>query len=85
MGPGSSDWIPADGETASRGVTVSMKRAATGTLLGLAIGDAMGFPTEFSDITQIAAKCGPWRTFWTLLPAWRCCSVTRAQPNRKAS
>jgi hypothetical protein len=23
--------------------------------------------------------------FWTLLPAWRCCSVTRAQPNRKAS
>jgi hypothetical protein len=21
--------------------------------------------------------------FWTLLPAWRCCSVTRAQPNRK--
>lgn len=23
--------------------------------------------------------------FWTILPAWRCCSVTRAQPNRKAS
>jgi hypothetical protein len=22
---------------------------------------------------------------WTLLPAWRCCSVTRARPNRKAS
>ncbi len=39
-----------------------MKRTATGTLLGLAIGDAMGSPTEFSDITQIAAKCGPWRT-----------------------
>lgn len=38
-----------------------MKRAATGTLLGLAIGDAMGFPTEFSDITQIAATHGPWR------------------------
>jgi ADP-ribosylglycohydrolase len=39
-----------------------VKRAATGTLLGLAIGDAMGFPTEFNDIAQIAAKCGPWRT-----------------------
>lgn len=38
-----------------------MKRAATGALLGLAIGDAMGFPTEFNDIAQIAAKCGPWR------------------------
>ncbi|GAA4609417.1 ADP-ribosylglycohydrolase family protein [Actinoallomurus liliacearum] len=39
-----------------------MKRAATGALLGLAIGDAMGFPTEFNDMAQIAAKCGPWRT-----------------------
>ncbi|HEU5160378.1 MAG TPA: ADP-ribosylglycohydrolase family protein [Streptosporangiaceae bacterium] len=39
-----------------------MRRAATGALLGLAIGDAMGFPTEFNDIAQIAAKCGPWRT-----------------------
>lgn len=38
-----------------------MKHAATGALLGLAIGDAMGFPTEFNDIAQIAAKCGPWR------------------------
>jgi ADP-ribosylglycohydrolase len=40
----------------------SVKRAATGCLLGLAIGDAMGFPTEFSDIAQIASKAGPWRT-----------------------
>jgi len=40
----------------------SVKRAAAGTLLGLAIGDAMGSPTEFSDITRIAAEYGPWRT-----------------------
>jgi ADP-ribosylglycohydrolase len=39
-----------------------VKRAATGALLGLAMGDAMGFPTEFNDIAQIAVKCGPWRT-----------------------
>ena len=38
-----------------------MKRAATGTLLGLAFGDAMGFPTEFDTVPQIAAKFGPWR------------------------
>ncbi len=38
-----------------------MKRAATGALTGLAIGDAMGFPTEFNDLAQIAAKTGPWR------------------------
>jgi ADP-ribosylglycohydrolase len=37
------------------------KRVATGVLLGLAIGDAMGFPTEFNDVAGIAAKCGPWR------------------------
>jgi ADP-ribosylglycohydrolase len=39
-----------------------VKRAATGALLGLAMGDAMGFPTEFNDIAQITVKCGPWRT-----------------------
>jgi len=38
-----------------------MRRAATGALLGLAIGDAMGFPTEFDDLERIAAKAGPWR------------------------
>lgn len=38
-----------------------MKRAATGALLGLAIGDAMGFPTEFNSVEQIEAKFGPWR------------------------
>ncbi|MGW0206264.1 ADP-ribosylglycohydrolase family protein [Streptomyces sp. NPDC003233] len=33
------------------------KRAATGALLGL----ALGFPTEFNDVPSILAKCGPWR------------------------
>ncbi|MGV4984828.1 ADP-ribosylglycohydrolase family protein [Streptomyces sp. NRAIS4] len=37
------------------------KRTATGTLLGLALGDALGFPTEFNDVPSILAKCGPWR------------------------
>ncbi|MFC1419519.1 ADP-ribosylglycohydrolase family protein [Streptacidiphilus cavernicola] len=37
------------------------KRAATGALLGLAIGDAMGFPTEFQTVEQISRKYGPWR------------------------
>ncbi|MFE5795510.1 ADP-ribosylglycohydrolase family protein [Streptomyces sp. NPDC056503] len=38
------------------------KQAATGTLMGLALGDALGFPTEFNDVPSILAKCGPWRT-----------------------
>jgi ADP-ribosylglycohydrolase len=42
-------------------VTSTNKRAATGSLLGLAIGDAMGFPTEFDTVAQITAKFGPWR------------------------
>ncbi|MBD0838127.1 ADP-ribosylglycohydrolase family protein [Streptomyces sp. TRM68416] len=37
------------------------KRAATGALVGLALGDALGFPTEFNDVPSILAKCGPWR------------------------
>ncbi|MFB7582854.1 ADP-ribosylglycohydrolase family protein [Streptomyces hydrogenans] len=37
------------------------KQAATGTLMGLALGDALGFPTEFNDVPAILAKCGPWR------------------------
>ncbi|MFE6893031.1 ADP-ribosylglycohydrolase family protein [Streptomyces sp. NPDC057694] len=38
-----------------------IKGAATGSLLGLALGDALGFPTEFNDVPSILAKCGPWR------------------------
>ncbi|WP_369221969.1 ADP-ribosylglycohydrolase family protein [Streptomyces sp. R39] len=37
------------------------KRAATGSLIGLALGDALGFPVEFNDVPTILAKCGPWR------------------------
>ncbi|MGW4563204.1 ADP-ribosylglycohydrolase family protein [Streptomyces sp. NPDC004561] len=37
------------------------KQPATGALLGLALGDALGFPTEFNDVPSILAKCGPWR------------------------
>ncbi|GLW46263.1 hypothetical protein Stsp02_19250 [Streptomyces sp. NBRC 14336] len=37
------------------------KLAATGSLIGLALGDAMGFPTEFNDVPSILAKFGPWR------------------------
>ncbi|WP_225838246.1 ADP-ribosylglycohydrolase family protein [Streptomyces sp. NK08204] len=41
--------------------TPARKRAATGSLIGLALGDALGFPTEFNDVPSILAKCGPWR------------------------
>ncbi|MFD5329391.1 ADP-ribosylglycohydrolase family protein [Streptomyces sp. NPDC127092] len=37
------------------------KQAATGSLIGLALGDALGFPTEFNDVPQILGKFGPWR------------------------
>jgi ADP-ribosylglycohydrolase len=38
-----------------------MKQAATGSLIGLALGDALGFPAEFNDVPGILAKFGPWR------------------------
>ncbi|MFD7296799.1 ADP-ribosylglycohydrolase family protein [Streptomyces sp. NPDC059897] len=37
------------------------KSPATGSLLGLALGDALGYPTEFSDVPAILDKHGPWR------------------------
>ncbi len=39
-------------------------------MLGLAVGDAMGFPTEFSDIDGILATCGPWREMELPAPAF---------------
>ncbi|MFE0731312.1 ADP-ribosylglycohydrolase family protein [Streptomyces antibioticus] len=42
-------------------VTTDTGERATGSLIGLALGDALGFPTEFDDVPQILAKCGPWR------------------------
>ncbi|WP_433894564.1 ADP-ribosylglycohydrolase family protein [Streptomyces sp. CA-111067] len=40
-------------------------------MVGLAVGDAMGFPTEFNDMAQIAAKNGPWHTMPLPLSAGR--------------
>ena len=45
------------------------KHAATGSLLGLALGDALGFPTEFDDVPSILAKFGPWREMRLPRPA----------------
>ncbi|MGC5364929.1 ADP-ribosylglycohydrolase family protein [Streptomyces sp. DT24] len=38
-----------------------VKQAATGALTGLALGDALGFPTEFDDVPSILTRSGPWR------------------------
>ncbi|WP_037918430.1 ADP-ribosylglycohydrolase family protein [Actinacidiphila yeochonensis] len=46
------------------------KRPATGALVGLALGDALGFPTEFNSVEMIEAKCGPWRTMELPSPAF---------------
>ncbi|WP_431679112.1 ADP-ribosylglycohydrolase family protein [Kitasatospora sp. KL5] len=43
--------------------------AATGALLGLAIGDAMGHPTEFDTMAGIAAGCQDWRRLPLPAPA----------------
>jgi ADP-ribosylglycohydrolase len=41
--------------------TLVRKRAATGALLGLALGDALGRLTEFSTVESILVRFGPWR------------------------
>jgi ADP-ribosylglycohydrolase len=43
-----------------RGVT-RVPGAASGALVGLALGDALGKPTEFLDVPAIEARFGPWR------------------------
>ncbi|MFJ7150099.1 ADP-ribosylglycohydrolase family protein [Streptomyces sp. NPDC100445] len=45
------------------------ERAATGALLGLALGDALGYPTEFRTVPEIIAGSGPWRTLEPPRPA----------------
>lgn len=47
----------------------TVKSAATGAMTGLALGDALGFPTEFNDVPSILAKFGPWREIPLLRPA----------------
>ncbi|MFJ8693444.1 ADP-ribosylglycohydrolase family protein [Streptomyces roseolilacinus] len=37
------------------------KQAATGALFGLALGDALGLPTEFIGVSKITDWYGPWR------------------------
>nr|WP_184970770.1 ADP-ribosylglycohydrolase family protein [Streptomyces echinatus] len=37
------------------------KQSATGALLGLALGDALGFPAEFKTVPSILSAFGPWR------------------------
>ncbi|MER7836005.1 ADP-ribosylglycohydrolase family protein [Streptomyces sp. NPDC096040] len=49
--------------------THAYKRAASGSLTGLALGDALGFPTEFNDVPSILAKYGPWREMALPKPA----------------
>ncbi|MER5886038.1 ADP-ribosylglycohydrolase family protein [Streptomyces sp. NPDC001941] len=46
------------------------KQAATGSLIGLALGDALGFPTEFNTVEQIVAKFGPWQRMALPSPAY---------------
>ncbi|MFI6939677.1 ADP-ribosylglycohydrolase family protein [Streptomyces sp. NPDC050418] len=47
----------------------AVKQAATGSLIGLALGDALGFPTEFKEVPRILADYGPWRSLALPEPA----------------
>ncbi|MEU5367159.1 ADP-ribosylglycohydrolase family protein [Streptomyces sp. NPDC005925] len=49
--------------------TTDQKRAATGALTGLALGDALGYPTEFHDVPTIIDRYGPWRRMQLPTPA----------------
>lgn len=49
--------------------TLVYKQAATGALTGLALGDALGYRTEFSDVPTIVARFGPWRGLELPTPA----------------
>ncbi|MEU0618109.1 ADP-ribosylglycohydrolase family protein [Streptomyces albogriseolus] len=49
--------------------TAVTKRAATGALTGLALGDALGFPAEFKDVPSILATYGDWRSLDLPKPA----------------
>jgi ADP-ribosylglycohydrolase len=50
--------------------TTVKKRAASGALTGLALGDALGYPTEFKDVPSILAAFGPWREMELPDPAY---------------
>ncbi|MFI1017297.1 ADP-ribosylglycohydrolase family protein [Streptomyces sp. NPDC020965] len=56
--------------TTLRTTRTRTKQAATGALMGLALGDALGFPTEFNTVPQILVKCGPWREMELPSPAF---------------
>ncbi|WP_411151903.1 ADP-ribosylglycohydrolase family protein [Streptomyces sp. A30] len=49
--------------------TTLTKRAATGSLIGLALGDALGYPTEFHSVSSITDRFGPWRDVSLPTPA----------------
>lgn len=45
------------------------KQAASGALIGLALGDALGYPVEFDDVPRILTAYGPWQTMDLPTPA----------------